>query len=95
MWVLNFILDYQTEVTCHRRGWNNLSFGFLEKSIFLIIEVELSHQKRLKREKRDCQYHCPKHSSLHKCKQPLFCVPSGLCSFHTILNTSWIINMQT
>lgn len=35
-------------ITCHWRGWYNLSFGLLEKSILLIIEVELPHQKRLK-----------------------------------------------
>lgn len=37
-----------TLITCHWGWWNNLSFGLLEKAIFLIIEVELPHQKRLK-----------------------------------------------
>lgn len=35
-------------LTCHWRGWDNLSFGLLEESIFLIIEEKLPHQEGLK-----------------------------------------------
>lgn len=36
-------------LTCHWGGRNNLSFGIFEESIFLIIEVKLPHQERLKK----------------------------------------------
>ena len=37
--------------TCHGRRRNNLSFGLLKKTILLVVEVELPHQKGLKQRK--------------------------------------------
>lgn len=55
-----FIGKYLKRITGHRRGWNNLSFSLFEKSIFLIIEVELPHQEGLKHT-REFQYHLSSH----------------------------------
>lgn len=78
----------EKSLTCHWRGWDNLSLGLLEESVFLVIEVELPHQKGLKHTEiitdivkahTSKQIHWSSHSTL---QLTLGSLPVWECIFH-------------